>query len=59
MRLFGADLRIVRSENGKLTPELFRAMLGTVRKLAQEPNTYCTDQFNNADAKVWRRSAGE
>src|SRR6201987_1664731 len=26
MRLFGADLRIVPSENGKLTPELFRTM---------------------------------
>src|SRR6201994_4187463 len=27
MRLFGADLRIVPSENGKLTPELFRTMI--------------------------------
>ena len=27
MRLFGADLQIVPSENGKLTPELFRTMI--------------------------------
>src|SRR5246127_4104216 len=50
MRLFGADLLIVPSENGKLTPELFRIMIDKAKKLAEEPNTYYTDQFNNADA---------
>ena len=50
MRLFGADLRIIPSENGKLTPELFRTMIDTAKKLAEEPNSYYTDQFNNGDA---------
>ena len=50
MRLFGADLQIVPSENGKLTPELFRAMIDKAKKLGEEPNTYYTDQFNNTDA---------
>ena len=50
MRLFGADLQIVPSENGKLTPELFRTMIDRAKKLAEEPNTYYTDQFNNTDA---------
>ena len=50
MRLFGADLQIVPSENGKLTPELFRTMIDQAKKLSEEPNTYYTDQFNNADA---------
>src|SRR5256714_10488226 len=50
MRLFGADLQIVPSENGKLTPELFRTMIDRAKKLAEEPNTFYTDQFNNADA---------
>ena len=50
MRVFGADLRIVPSENGKLTPELFRTMIDTAKKLSEEPNSYYTDQFNNADA---------
>ncbi len=50
MRLFGADLRIVPSENGKLTPELFRTMIDTAKKLGDEPNSYYTDQFNNTDA---------
>ena len=50
MRLFGADLRIIPSENGKLTPELFRTMIDAAKKLGEEPNSYYTDQFNNADA---------
>src|ERR1700732_2634916 len=29
MRIFGADLRIISSENGQLTPELFRTMIVT------------------------------
>lgn len=50
MRVFGADLRIIPAENGKLTPELFRAMIDAAKKLGEEPNSYYTDQFNNADA---------
>lgn len=50
MRLFGADLQIIPSQNGQLTPELFRIMIDTAKKLGDEPNTYYTDQFNNADA---------
>ena len=50
MSLFGTDLRIIPSENGKLTPELFRTMIATAKKLGQEPNSYYTDQFNNSDA---------
>src|SRR6201984_424948 len=50
MQIFGADLRIISSENGQLTPELFRTMIDTARKLSEEPQTYFTDQFNNIDA---------
>lgn len=50
MRIFGADLRIIPSQNGQLTPELFRTMIDTAKKLGGEPNTYYTDQFNNTDA---------
>lgn len=50
MRLLGADLRIIPSDGGKLTPELFRIMIGTAKKMGDEPNTFYTDQFNNADA---------
>jgi cysteine synthase len=50
MRLFGADVQIVPSEDGKLTPQLFRTMIDRAKKLSEEPNTYYTDQFNNTDA---------
>lgn len=50
MRLFGADLKIIPSQNGQLTPELFRTMIDTAKKMSEEPNTFYTDQFNNNDA---------
>ncbi len=50
MRVFGGDLRIIPSDHGKLTAELFRAMIDTAKKLGEEPDSYYTDQFNNADA---------
>src|SRR5437763_926505 len=40
MRVFGADLQIVPSPDGKLTPELFRMMIDKAKKLGEEPNTY-------------------
>ncbi|MBV8891512.1 MAG: pyridoxal-phosphate dependent enzyme [Acidobacteria bacterium] len=50
MRVFGADLRIIPSQDGKLTPELFLKMIEMAKKLGEEPNSYYTDQFNNAHA---------
>ncbi|MCC6801442.1 MAG: cysteine synthase family protein [Anaerolineae bacterium] len=49
MQAFGADLTIVRSESGLITPDLIPRMIEVARGLAQEPNTYWTDQFNNRD----------
>jgi cysteine synthase A len=50
MRAFGADLQIVHSPDGTLTPELFRVMIAKAEKLSREPGVYWTDQFHNADA---------
>ena len=50
MRIFGADLKLIPSQNGQLTPELFRTMIDTAKKMSEEPNTFYTDQFNNNDA---------
>jgi cysteine synthase len=49
MEAFGADLRIVKSEGGMITPDLIPRMIEEARKIAAEPNTYWTDQFNNRD----------
>jgi cysteine synthase A len=50
MRAFGADLTIVPSEGGKITPGLFDRMRAEVERLCEDPDTFWTDQFHNADA---------
>jgi cysteine synthase A len=50
MAAFGADVRIVPSEGGKVTPALFERFKREITVLADEPNTFWTDQFHNTDA---------
>ena len=50
MRAFGADLELVPSDGGKVTPALFDRFKARIKDLTQDPNTYWTDQFNNRDA---------
>ncbi len=50
MEAFGAELTIVPSEGGLITPDLIPRMIEVARQMAAEPNTYWTDQFNNHDA---------
>jgi cysteine synthase A len=50
MAAFGADVRLVPSDGGKVTPALFERFKHEIKALADEPNTYWTDQFHNQDA---------
>jgi cysteine synthase A len=50
MRVFGAQLRVIPSDGGQLTPRLFQEMIGEAQRLGSDPDTYYTDQFNNGDA---------
>src|SRR4029079_11393400 len=50
MRAFGAELRIVRSEGGKVTPALFEQFRKDMSVLSAEPDTFWTNQFINEDA---------
>jgi cysteine synthase A len=50
MRAFGADLEIVPSDDGTVTPALFDRFKARIAELARDPSTFWTDQFNNADA---------
>ena len=59
MRAFGAEVEIIPSANGKITPELIRAMIERARVLSKEPNTYWTDQFNNPDNRAAYHRMGE
>ena len=50
MRAFGADLEIIQSDGGKVTPALFDKFKARIAELMKDPNTFWTDQFNNPDA---------
>jgi cysteine synthase A len=50
MRAFGADLEIVPSDGGKVTPALFDRFKARIAELTKDPNTFWTNQFNNEDA---------
>jgi cysteine synthase A len=59
MRAFGAELTIVPSDGGKITPDLVPRMIEQAREYAAEPDTYFTDQLNNADSLIGYRKIGE
>jgi cysteine synthase A len=50
MTAFGADLRLIPSDGGKVSPALFERFRAAIATLAAEPDTFWTDQFHNADA---------
>jgi cysteine synthase A len=50
MEALGAELRMVPSDGGKVTPALFERFKKEIAVLAAEPETYWTDQFHNQDA---------
>jgi cysteine synthase len=50
MRAFGAELTIVPSQGGQITPDLVPRMMEEARKLAQSEGTYWTNQLHNADS---------
>jgi cysteine synthase len=49
MRAFGAQVTIVPSLGGQITPDLIPRMIEEARKLAQAEDTYWTNQLHNAD----------
>jgi cysteine synthase A len=50
MEALGAELRMVPSDGGKVTPALFERFRKEIAVLANEANTFWTDQFHNEDA---------
>jgi cysteine synthase A len=50
MEAFGAELRMVPSDGGAVTPALFERFRKEIAVLASEPDTFWTDQFHNQDA---------
>ncbi len=58
MRAFGAELTIVPSVDGKVTPDLTPRMIVAAAALASEPGTYWTNQLHNSDSLVGYRGLG-
>ena len=50
MRAFGADVVVVPSDGGRITPGLFDRMRERVREIVDRTGAFWTDQFHNADA---------
>ena len=50
MSAFGADVVVVPSDGGRITPELFDRMRERVREIVDRTGAFWTDQFHNADA---------
>lgn len=59
MRAFGAEVVIVPSKGGKVTPDLVPRMIERAKELASEPNTFWTNQFYNRDQLKGHNKMGE
>jgi cysteine synthase A len=58
MRAFGADVEMVPSDGGTVTPALFDRFRARIVELQALPGTFYTDQFNNDDALQGYRNIG-
>ncbi len=59
MRLFGADLELVQSEGGMITPDLIPRMIDRAKQITEETKGYWTKQFENIDALEGYKKMGE
>jgi cysteine synthase A len=59
MRLLGARLKIVPSDGGRMTQELFRAMIEAARVITAETGSFWTNQLENAGQLPGYHKLGE
>jgi len=58
MEAFGAELTLVQSVGGMITPDLVPRMVERAKEIAAEGDTYFTNQLHNADSIVGYRTLG-
>jgi cysteine synthase A len=58
MEAFGAEVEVLPSEGGKVTPALFDRFKARIAELKDAPDTFWTDQFHNVDALDGYRQIG-
>jgi cysteine synthase len=59
MTAFGAQLTIIPSKGGKVSPDLTPRMMRRARELAESEPSYFTDQLHNTDASKGYERIGE
>ncbi|WP_129337616.1 PLP-dependent cysteine synthase family protein [Cellulomonas endophytica] len=59
MAALGADVRVVPSDGGRLTPDLFARMREEALRLRDATGAWWVDQFHNTDALVGYAGLGE
>jgi cysteine synthase A len=59
MEALGADLILVESVGGKVTPDLTQRMVDRAEEIAREQPSYWTNQLHNPDSLVGYRGVGE
>jgi cysteine synthase A len=59
MRALGAEIILVPSDDGKITEELVRRMIGTAREISREDGHWWFDQLNNGDGPTGYHQMGE
>lgn len=59
MRAFGAELEMIKSEGGVVTPDLMPRIIERARELGAEPGHLWTDQFHNANAFAGYEGMGD
>lgn len=59
MSAFGAELTLVKSENGLTTKKLILDMIEAARELSKKPETYWTNQLYNVDSIIGYYKLGE
>src|SRR5579864_7340300 len=67
MRLLGAKLKVIPSDGGRMTEQLFRAMIDAAHQIMKETGAFWTNQLNNPDqltayhkmaAEIWAQTEG-
>ena len=59
MKAFGAELTIIPSDGGRITPDLVKKMMAKAEDLGKEPNTYRTNQLYNKHSLKGYSKIGE
>lgn len=68
MRVLGAGLHVIRSDEGRMTEKLTRDIIKAARVIARETGAYWTDQMNNQDQvagyhkmaeEIWSQTGGK